>query len=107
MLDKVGKLFGAQIAHANRCGQILKQLFTIVNVSGIQSIVINRNIFLKGIGEVNRINRITRDTLVKYYENCQRIYLEGVNEIVKTEKSAEGKSENSKSVAENSNEDAK
>lgn len=107
VLDKVGKLFGAQIAHANRCGQILKQLFTIVNVSGIQSIVINRNIFLKGIGEVNRINRITRDTLVKYYENCQRIYLEGVNEIVQTEKSAEGKPEDPKTVVENSNEDPK
>jgi hypothetical protein len=107
VLDKVGKLFGAQIAHANRCGQILKQLFTIVNVSGIQSIVINRNIFLKGIGEVNRINRITRDTLVKYYENCQRIYLEGVEEITKVEKSAEEKPEDSKAVPENSNEDAK
>ena len=89
VIQKAGQLFGAQVAHASRCGSILKQLFTIVTVSGVQSIVINKNIFIKGITEVNRINQLARRTLVTYYENCEKLYREGVAAIVKEEKPKE------------------
>jgi hypothetical protein len=89
VIQKAAQLFGAQVAHAARCGKILKQLFTIVTVSGVQSIVINKNIFIKGINEVNRINQLARHTLVAYYENCEKLYREGVATIVKEEKPKE------------------
>lgn len=84
--QKVGQLYGRQIAHANRCEQILKQLFTVQMVDGVKSITINKNIFIRGINEVNRINQLTRQTLVKYYEDCERLYREGVEILVKDEK---------------------
>jgi hypothetical protein len=84
--QKVGQLYGRQIAHANRCEQILKQLFTVRIIDGVKSITLNKNIFIRGINEVNRINQLTRQTLVKYYEDCERLYREGVDILVKEEK---------------------
>jgi hypothetical protein len=94
VLQKAAQLFGAQVAHAARCGKILKELFTIVTVSGTQSIVINKNIFIKGISEVNRINQLTRRTLVAYYENCEKLYREGVATLMKEEKPKEQEQQN-------------
>ena len=84
--QKVGQLYGRQIAHANRCEQILKQLFTVRMVDGVKSITLNKNIFIRGINEVNRINQLTRQTLVKYYEDCERLYREGVDILMKEDK---------------------
>ena len=83
VLQKVGQLFGAQVAHASKCGQLLKQLFTIVTVEGTQSLVINRTIFLKGISEINRINRLARQILMAYYKKCEELFRAGVAAIVK------------------------
>ena len=83
IIQKAAQLFGAQVAHAGKCGKILQKLFTIVTVSGMRSIVINKNIFIKGIAEINRINQLARRTLVDYYANCEKLYREGVSTILK------------------------
>jgi len=83
IIQKAAQLFGAQVAHAGKCGKILEKLFTIVTVSGVKSIVINKNIFIKGIAEINRINQLARRTLVDYYANCEKLYREGVSTILK------------------------
>jgi len=77
----VGKLFGRQIQHAANCGNVLKQLFTTVNLNGIVSVRINKNVFIKGVSELNRINDLTRRVLIDYYSDCEGLYKIGVKVI--------------------------
>jgi len=78
VLNVVGKLFSRQIQHAANCGSILKQLFSTINVNGILSIRINKNVFIRGVAELNRINDLTRQLLIKYYSDCEGLYKAGV-----------------------------
>ena len=74
VLKKVTQLFGRQIQHAADCGNIFKQLFTTVSINGIVSVRINKIIYLKGVLELNRINDLARNLLMRYYESCESLY---------------------------------
>jgi len=81
VLTIVGKLFGRQIQHAANCGNLLRQLFTTVSVNGTVSVRINKNVFIKGIAELNRINDQARLLLINYYSDCEGLYKIGVKSI--------------------------
>jgi hypothetical protein len=85
VLKKVSELYTAQLQHNANAMAILNQLFLIERDSPrgiIRNIYIHPNIFKRGIAEVERLNIITRNVLIKYYTNCERIYQEGA-EIAK------------------------
>jgi len=80
----VRRLFGTQIKHAARCGLLLEQLFKIEKTSGDMVIRIHPNVMLKGIPELDRINRLARNMLVEYYSNCENLYKQGIQGIAQT-----------------------
>lgn len=85
ILKKVSELYTVQLQHNANAMAILNQLFLIERDSArgiIRNIYINPNIFRKGIAEVERLNIATRNVLIKYYINCEKIYQEGA-EIAK------------------------
>ena len=75
----VKKLYKIQITHAADCGKIITLLFNINRdkSSGRYQITLNDNIIKKGIPEIERINFIERDLLVRYYSNCETTYMMG------------------------------
>jgi len=85
----VKKLYKIQITHAADCGKIITLLFNIKRdkSSGRYQITLNDNIIKKGIPEIERINFIARDLLVRYYSNCETTYMMGaafVHNLVRT-----------------------
>jgi len=88
VLKKVTQLFGRQIQHAADCGNIFKQLFTTVSVNGIVSVRINKLVYMKGVLELNRINDLARNLLIRYYESCESLYREGVELLVNSKSKA-------------------
>jgi hypothetical protein len=80
----VNALFQIQVRHAAECGKIVKLLFDISRdkSSGLYRISLSNNIIKKGFAEIERINYLARDVLVKYYENCERTYLSGVQIVM-------------------------
>ena len=80
----VNQLFQIQVRHAAECGKIIKLLFDIKKEkdSGVYRISLSDNIIKKGFVEIERINYLSRDVLVKYYENCERTYLSGVSIVM-------------------------
>lgn len=82
----VNQLFQIQVRHAAECGKIIKLLFDINRdkSSGLYKISLSNNIIKKGFSEIERINYLTRDVLVKYYENCELTYLNGVKIVMST-----------------------
>jgi hypothetical protein len=98
VLKKVTQLFGRQIQHAADCGNIFKQLFTVVSVNGIVSVRINKMIYIKGVLELNRINDLARRLLMRYYESCESLYREGV-ELVADSKQTQKNTDESNPTA--------
>ena len=84
--DVVNKLYHTQVEHAANCGKIFKQLFNIEQdkSSGRYRISLSENIIKKGFPEIERINYLARDVLVKYYENCESTYLKGMATVLNT-----------------------
>lgn len=82
----VNQLFQIQVRHAAECGKIIKLLFDIRKEknSGLYRISLSDNIIKKGFVEIESINYLARDILVKYYENCERTYLSGVQIVMST-----------------------
>jgi hypothetical protein len=80
----VNQLFQQQVRHAAECGKIIKLLFDIKKEkdSGLYRISLSDNIIKKGFIEIERVNYLARDVLVKYYENCERTYLNGVSIVM-------------------------
>jgi len=74
----VRRLFGTQIQHAARCGQLLKQLFLIKKGDQELMIRINPMVMLKGFPELDRINRNARAILIDYYSTCEGLYKTGL-----------------------------
>jgi hypothetical protein len=74
----VRRLFGTQIQHAARCGQLLKQLFLIKKGDQELTIRINPTVMLKGFPELDRINRNARAILIDYYSKCEGLYKTGL-----------------------------
>jgi hypothetical protein len=78
----IQSLFQRQITHASNCMQVLEQLFVIRKIGKDEvEIHIHPNIFKKGLPEINRISRITRNLLVKYYQDCEMDYIKGLETI--------------------------
>jgi hypothetical protein len=77
----VQELFRIQLVHAAECAKIFVQLFEINKVGEQYKIRIHPNVLSKGINEINRIARLTRNLLVTYYSNCETVYLKGVIQI--------------------------
>lgn len=82
--EVVNLLFQLQVKHAAECGKIIKLLFDIKKEkdSGLYRISLSDNIIKKGFIEIERVNYLARDVLVKYYENCERTYLSGVSIVM-------------------------
>jgi hypothetical protein len=77
----VRQLFGTQIQHAARCGELLKQLFLIQQNKQQMTIQIHPNVMLKGFPELDRINRNARAILVDYYSKCEGLYKTGLQAL--------------------------
>lgn len=75
----VSKLYKIQIKHAADCGKIITLLFNMTRdkSSGRYTFSLNDNIIKKGFPEIERINFIARDLLVRYYSNCETTYMMG------------------------------
>ena len=80
----VNQLYRTQVEHAGNCGKIFKMLFNIEQdkSSGRYRISLSENIIKKGFPEIERINYLSRDVLVKSYENCESTYLKGVGIVL-------------------------
>jgi len=78
VIKVVRRLFGTQIQHAARCGQLLKQLFLIKKGDQDLIIRIHPNVMLKGFPELDRINRNARAVLIDYYSKCEGLYKMGL-----------------------------
>jgi hypothetical protein len=86
----VNKLYQIQISHAAECAKIIKMLFNVEHdkSSGRYTISLNVNVVKKGLPEIERINFIARDLLVKYYSNCEATYLTGMKAVVDSRRQA-------------------
>ena len=80
----VQHLFRIQLEHSARCGLIFKQLFDIQSDrgSGGVKIALHPQLLQKGLTEINRLNFIARDLLMKYYTRCEEEYMRGVKMVV-------------------------
>jgi hypothetical protein len=80
----VQSLFKEQLEHSAVCGKIFRMLFDIQREgsTGRIKIALNENILKKGVAEINRINFLARDQLMKYYSNCEAKYVQGVKLVI-------------------------
>ena len=78
---QVQELFRTQLVHAANCAKIFAQLFDIRKEGTQYKVRINPTVISRGISEVDRIAKITRNILVQYYSNCETTYLKGVMNI--------------------------
>jgi len=83
----VQKLFQIQLEHSANCAKIFQMLFNIRrdSASGRVTITLHENVVRRGVPEINRINFIARDLLMKYYSRCEEGYMYGVKMVVDTE----------------------
>jgi hypothetical protein len=77
----VQELFRQQLVHASNCAKIFVQLFDIRKEGERYQVRIHPNVISKGLDEINRLSRITRSVLLKYYSNCETTYLAGLKNI--------------------------
>lgn len=75
------ELFRTQLVHASNCAKIFAQLFDIRKEGEQYKVRIHPNVIAKGIDEVNRLAKITRNVLITYYSNCETVYVKGVMNI--------------------------
>jgi len=109
VMGAVKKLFGAQIRHAGECGRILNMLFLIKQGGETMTVRIHPALFTKGFPELDRINGLARQLLVRYYSNCEAIYKAGMDIIVSSktaEKDAADKLEQQKQQAQQAQQQA-
>ena len=86
----VTNMFKIQYEHANLCGKIFKMLFNIAQNkdTGRRHITLSENIISKGLPEIDRVNHLARDLLIKYYSNCETQYVMGMKEVLDGYKTA-------------------
>lgn len=89
--DVVNQMYKVQLAHATECGKIINQLFKIERdkSSGRYRIALSDNIIKKGFPEIERVNFLARDTLIKYYSTCELKYLQGMKIILDAKRKTE------------------
>ena len=78
----VRKLFERQWDHAANCEKILKQMFTMERKDNMPvQIKISDALLKGGIAVLNKLNAQVREILIKYYSDCESMYLVGVKHI--------------------------
>jgi hypothetical protein len=82
--DVVNQLYQTQVRHAAECGKLFKLLFNIQQdkSSGRFRISLSDNIIKKGFPEIERVNYLARETLIKYYSACEMKYLQGMKIVI-------------------------
>lgn len=79
----VNDLYTKQRAHSDNCMKIINQLFKITyNGSKLVSVEIHPKVLAGGIPELERINAETRELLIKYYEECESKYIDGMQIVM-------------------------
>jgi len=80
----ISNMFKIQYEHAHECGKIFMMLFNINRdkSSGRLSITLSANIIKNGLPEIDRVNHIARDLLIKYYSECETRYLFGMKTVL-------------------------
>lgn len=89
--EVVNQLYRTQVEHAARCGEIFKQLFNIQQDknTGRFRITLSDNIIKKGLPEIDRVNYLARDVLIKYYTECELKYMNGMKIVLSSKKTEE------------------
>jgi hypothetical protein len=76
-------LLQTQIQHAAKCGEIFAMLFEFKqDASGQKFITLHDRIISEGFPEIERINMIARELLVKYYTECEVKYMNGMQLVL-------------------------
>ena len=79
----VDDLYAKQKAHSEKCMKIINQLFKITyNGYKPVSVEIHPKVLAGGIPELERINAETRELLIKYYEECESKYIDGMQIVM-------------------------
>jgi hypothetical protein len=80
----VQELFKIQFRHATECGKIMAMLFDIKYDAEKNPIEIgfSTNLLKQGFPELERINYLAREVLLKYYARCEGTYQQGMNMIL-------------------------
>lgn len=80
----VNQLYKIQIDHASTCGKVFHALFNIQHdkSSGRSKISLSNNIIKKGFPEIERLNYLARNILIKYYSNCEETYIRGMKLVL-------------------------
>jgi hypothetical protein len=86
--DIVNQLYRTQVEHSSKCGAIMKLLFGIQRdtTTGRYRLSLSDNIIKKGFPEIERINYLARDVLMKYYTTCELKYLQGMKIVIDTKR---------------------
>jgi hypothetical protein len=81
---QVLQLFQRQMNHAAECGRLFQRLFNIQRDPQTSAVQISLSVGLirGGFAELNRINHMARMVLVKYYEDCETLYLQGMKTVI-------------------------
>jgi hypothetical protein len=89
--DVVNQLYNLQVKHAAKCGSIIKLLFNLIQDkdSGRFKVALSENIIKNGFPEIERINFLARDVLMKYYTTCELTYLQGMKIVLDSKKTME------------------
>ena len=80
----VTDLITQQIKHAGKCMEILEKLFQITKNSAgsVINISLHPALINGGFSYLNLINYQVRRLLIDYYSNCEKTYINGMEEIV-------------------------
>lgn len=78
------ELFKIQFHHANECGKIMGMLFDIKynEKKDPTEIGFSANLLKRGFPELEKINYLAREILLKYYARCEGTYQEGMNMVL-------------------------
>jgi hypothetical protein len=81
----VNQLYKQQLNHTSGCGVIFKLLFDYKkdkDTGRYRTISLSQNIIKKGFPEIERINLMARTLLIKYYTDCEKTYLQGMEKVI-------------------------
>jgi len=84
----VRSLFQTQLQHAQVCGELFRMLFQIQREpsSGRVKIALHENVLRGGVEEINRINFLAREQLMKYYSHCENQYVQGMKLVLESKR---------------------
>jgi len=77
-------LLNKQKTHAEKCMEIIQQLFEITPdaAGGIQKISLHPYVLKEGFKALDRIGHTTRELLINYYSDCEQHYIDGMKQII-------------------------